>query len=328
MNERAAAFDGDGYRKQTVTVNGRIDSARGAGVFLAGGGKVFIGPSGRIDADSGVAILATGDSPGDSPEGPAVRPKLLVGMQLDGRRVATVLGKGWIINDGGETAILVNDVKLHDGTTGVVPGAVAANGAWDVTIREAGIRVTNRTDADPANWTVSEPATGVVAGRDFSADDFIETAGACPSGYVGTPPDGRMPPPPQPLCPPGQASAPPDCTTPPPQTCPAGQVGTPPLCETPMPEPQPEQELWSGPSTGPRPASGCRRGAFLRGPADASQPCARRKLAPRRARSRHGRFRTGTRIGRQPAVRPRPEAAFLTPRIVPGTHPSPAFPTA
>ncbi|MYA87294.1 MAG: hypothetical protein F4X97_02360 [Boseongicola sp. SB0662_bin_57] len=79
--DRAAAFDGDGYRKQTVTVNGRIDSARGAGVFLAGGGKVFIGPSGRIDADSGVAILATGDSPGDSPEGPAVKPKLLVGMQ-------------------------------------------------------------------------------------------------------------------------------------------------------------------------------------------------------------------------------------------------------
>ena len=171
--DRAAAFDEDGYRRHTVRVNGRIVSAAGAGVFLAGGGKVFIGPSGRIDAKSGIAILATGDTPADSQGDPAIKPKLLVNMQLDGRRVGAVLGDGWIINDGGETTIVVNGVKLHDGATGVVPGAVAANGVWDVTIREAGTKVTDRTDADPANWIISEPAKGVIADRDFSTDDFV-----------------------------------------------------------------------------------------------------------------------------------------------------------
>ncbi len=171
----AAALDEGGYRRHTVTVNGGIKSATGAGVFLAGGGKLFIGPAGRIDADSGSAILATGDTPADDMEDPAIKPKLLVGMQLDGRRLTSVLGDSWIVNDGGETTILVNNVKLHDGATGVVPGAVAAYGAWDVTIRDAGVRVTDRTDTNPESWTVSEPAMGVVADRDFSAEDFVET---------------------------------------------------------------------------------------------------------------------------------------------------------
>ena len=55
MVERAAALGEDGYRKQSVTVNGRVWGGTGAaaGVYLAGGGKLTIGPRGTIGAESG-----------------------------------------------------------------------------------------------------------------------------------------------------------------------------------------------------------------------------------------------------------------------------------
>ena len=206
--QRAAEVGEDGYRMQTVTVNGPVmgGSGEAAGVYLAGGGRVVIGPKGSVGAASGIAILATGDTPGANPGDPVIKPKLLVDMDLDDRRVAEVLGDDWIINDGGETTIVVNGEKLHDGETGVVEDAVARNGAWNVTMLAEGFKVTDRADPDPANWIISKPAAGVVADRDFSAGDFNET-------------DRPKPPPPPP--------------PPPPQTCPEGQVGTPPDCVTP-----------------------------------------------------------------------------------------------
>jgi len=169
------------------------DASALAGVHVEGDGEVHIGAQGSIRAASGIAILATGDEP-----------DLLVDMDLDGRRVADVIGDDWIINDGGGTTIVVNDVKLHDGTTGVVPGASAPNGArevrmqaqagavraqaGDVRIRAAGVRVLDRTDPDPANWVVSEPTEGVIADRDFSAADFIEEGAAPPPSRPAPPP--------------------------------------------------------------------------------------------------------------------------------------------
>ena len=125
---------------------------------------------------------------------------LHVGLRLDGRRVRDVIGDDWIINDGGETTIVVNDVTLHDGATGVVEDAVAPNGgnvrvtqrgrratgvvkdamapngAFNVTMRPEGVTVLDRSDPDPANWVITEPVGGVVADRDFSTEDFIETS--------------------------------------------------------------------------------------------------------------------------------------------------------
>ena len=135
-----------------------------AGVHVEGDGEVYIGAQGRIEAASGIAILATGDAP-----------DLLVDVTLDERRVAEVIGDDWIINDGGGTTIVINDVKLHDGTTGVVPDASAPNGAFDVRIRAEGVRVLDHADPDPANWEISDLAGGVIADRDFSVADFIET---------------------------------------------------------------------------------------------------------------------------------------------------------
>ena len=193
--ERVAAIGIDGYRQQTVTVH---DSLRGnaAGIFLAGGGRVTIGPGGSIDADSGIAILATGDTPGADPvNDPAIKPKLRVDMNLNGRRVAEAIGDNWIINDGGETTIAVNGVVLHDGATGVTSQR-AANGVWDVWMREEGVLVEDRTDPDPANWIISTAATGVVADRDFSARDFTESEARCPQGQTGFP-NCMVPPPPE-----------------------------------------------------------------------------------------------------------------------------------
>ncbi len=176
----------DGFRNQTVRVNGRVHGGSGeaAGVWLAGGGRVYIGPQGTLGADSGIAILATGDWRVQG--GDPIKPALLVDMSLNGRQVAQVIGDDWIVNDGGETTIVVNNVTLHDGATGAT-GLTAANGAWNVTFRDAGVTVTDRED--PANWVVSEPASGVVADRDFSAEDFTETRRPLPPVRTQTQPE-------------------------------------------------------------------------------------------------------------------------------------------
>ena len=163
--DRVAAIGSDGYRQQTVTVNGSVMGSA-AGVFLAGGGRVVIGPRGSIGAESGIAILATGDTLGANPGDPVIKPKLRVDMNLGGRKVEQALGENWIINDGGETTIAVNGVLLHDGETGVTD-LTAANGAWDVSMAGPGVRVMNSTDPDPANWITETSATP--ADRDFSA---------------------------------------------------------------------------------------------------------------------------------------------------------------
>ena len=189
-----ADLDTDDYRRQTVTVNGPITSAA-EGVFLANGGRVIIGPQGSIDSKSGIAILATGTVPEDSANMiPAIPPKLRVDLNLGGRQILEALGDGWILNDGGETTIAMNNVVLHDGATGVT-GRTAPNGAWDVQMVAEGVKVTDRSNADPAMWTVGTRAAGVIADRDFSATDFTEAEVRCPAGQTGFPNCRALPPP-------------------------------------------------------------------------------------------------------------------------------------
>ena len=144
-------------------MNGRVfgGTGEGAGVFLAGGGKVIIGSNGSVGAESGVAIRAAGQ---DSP-------KLHLTLNPGGRRIARVLDDDYIVNDGGQTHILFNGVLLHHGDDGNT-GDVAPNGAFDVTLKDEGVKVTDRSD--PANWVITELADDVTDDRDFSADDFIE----------------------------------------------------------------------------------------------------------------------------------------------------------
>ena len=84
------------------------DGTDGAGVFMAGGGHVTIGPKGVLGAQSGIAILAEGDNRSDEPQR-----KLYVNListdnkpweRLDGR----------IENEGGQTILAVNDTNVFD----------------------------------------------------------------------------------------------------------------------------------------------------------------------------------------------------------------------
>ena len=96
MVERAADVDEAGIRNQTVTVNGPVlgGSGEGAGVFLAGGGSIVIGPGGSLGAASRFAVRVAGEAP-----------RLLVDLQLDNRRIAQVIGDNFIHNPEGETTI-------------------------------------------------------------------------------------------------------------------------------------------------------------------------------------------------------------------------------
>ena len=180
---RASAVGDDGYRTQIVEVDSvvRGGTGNGAGVFLAGGGKVFIGPQGTVGSASGISIHASGGNP-----------KLYVDMNLDGRRVREVIGDDYILNDGGETTLVVNGVVLHDGAMGST-GRRAPNGVWDVWMREEGVTVTERMGETPEDWTITEPVVGVIADRDFSAQDFTESEARCPQGQIGFP-DCMVPP--------------------------------------------------------------------------------------------------------------------------------------
>ena len=281
---RFASLDPDGYRRQTVTVNGQVTSTT-EGVFLANGGRVIIGPQGVINSGSGIAILATGDIPADSTDLnnviPAIKPKLRVDLNLGGRKVEQALGNNWIINDGGETTIAVNSTVLHEGATGFT-GLTAPNGAWEVTMREHGVKVTDRTATDPNDWvsTLSTSSAKIIADRDFSAADFTETA-VCPPGQIGTPPDCAPP-----MCPPGQIGTPPDnCMEPPPPMCPPGQIGTPPGCKEPPAPMCPPGQIGTPPGCKEPPAPMCPSGQ-IGAPLTVwshQHPCARRdKSEPHR----------------------------------------------
>ncbi|MDE0057912.1 MAG: autotransporter domain-containing protein [Defluviicoccus sp.] len=130
----ASPLDEDGYRRQTVRVDGRVQggSDTGAGVSLAGGGRVFVGPRGWVGAVSGLAMRAYGDTVVD---GEPVPRRLLVHLAPDGVSPAELLG-GRIVNDGGETVLAVNGTPLYDSEDGGRTGLWAPNGLRDVTLAE------------------------------------------------------------------------------------------------------------------------------------------------------------------------------------------------
>lgn len=140
-----SARDGDGYRRQTVRVDGPVrgGTGTGAGVALYGGGRVIIGPNGRVSALSGTAIrvvIRPGQAAADDP-------KLYVELRPGGRRISDLLG-GDIVNEGGAsyTTVAVNGVVLMDAGT-VAEGILAPNGARDVWLR---------AEADGANIAVAD----------------------------------------------------------------------------------------------------------------------------------------------------------------------------
>ena len=133
--ERSAALGADGYRRQTVRVNGRVMGGAGhnaAGIHLAGGGRVIIGPQSSVGATSGIAILADGDNVVD---GETLVRELRVDLLLDGGPVSDLLD-GIVMNDDGETVFAVNGVVLYDDGADGATGLWAPNGARDARLRD------------------------------------------------------------------------------------------------------------------------------------------------------------------------------------------------
>ncbi len=167
MAIKGVASEGtDGYRQQIAVVNGQVTGGTGdaAGVYLVGGGKAVIG--GRVGSDSGIAVHAARKLDTD------LAPHLLVNFVPEGKRISSLIGDDWILNDGGGTTIAINGFVIHDKTDGVT-GTWAPNGAWDVAIRNEGVKVTDRTSDD---WT-TETVSGALD-RDFSAEDFVRVRAA------------------------------------------------------------------------------------------------------------------------------------------------------
>ena len=129
--ERAAGLGADGYRRQTVRVNGRVLGGA-AGIHLAGGGRIAIGPLSRVGAISGIAILADGDTIVD---GETLVRRLRVDLLPDGGRVSDLLD-GIVGNDSGETVVAVNGIVVYDDGGDGATDLWAPNGARDVRLQD------------------------------------------------------------------------------------------------------------------------------------------------------------------------------------------------
>ena len=126
--------DADGNRMQTVTVGSEVmGGSGGVGIWLIGGGRVVIGPDGRIGAGSGgAAIRVTRVDPNDLSESP----RLLLELRLDPRSLdpEKLLGPpGGIENQHGTTSyeVKVNGMLLFDSVDGAT-GVWTPIGAYDV----------------------------------------------------------------------------------------------------------------------------------------------------------------------------------------------------
>ena len=129
---QGGGLDADGNRMQSVTVGSEVmGGSGGVGIWLVGGGRVVIGPDGRVGAGpGGVAIRMTRVDPDDSSESP----RLLLELRLDPRSLdpQSLLGGG-IDNPHGTTEyeVKVNGMLLFDSEDGAT-GVWTPIGAYDV----------------------------------------------------------------------------------------------------------------------------------------------------------------------------------------------------
>ncbi len=179
--ERAAPIGTDGYRRQTVSVNAPVSGGTGlgAGVFLAGGGRVVVGPNGRLGAGSGVAIFSAGES--------RVPHRLHVDLRPDGLRPSDLL-EGTIRNDEGETVLAVNGVSLFDSAAGGRLSHRAPNGARDVALADgfAGLDF-SAADSFVSVWAPRAAVYEVLPGALHRLDDGARFTGTEKQGRPGQP---------------------------------------------------------------------------------------------------------------------------------------------
>ncbi len=190
--DEIASVGTDGYRQQTVVVNGTVTGgdSDSAGIYLVGGGKVIL--SGSISSASKVAVHAARKRDTDTVTDPNTDTKtnnLRVDFFPEGKPMSEVLGDNWIINDGGGTTIALNGVVIHDKKKGVTGTIVPYYGLWNVRIRKEGVNVTHRSSDTWKTEKLSGPQDRdfSAADRDFSAADFVRTLAARAAIYEALP---------------------------------------------------------------------------------------------------------------------------------------------
>ncbi len=126
---RGGGLDASGNRRQTVSVNSEVwgGSGTSVGILLEGGGRVTIGPHGRVGGASGIAVWVTRADPTDTTE----TPHLHLDVALNGRVPEKVL-LGRVVNDDGTAAVTVNNVLVFDDAAGGAVEVRVPNGAWEV----------------------------------------------------------------------------------------------------------------------------------------------------------------------------------------------------
>ena len=155
----ATGFDAEGYRRQSVTVDGTVrgGSDLGTGVRLAGGGRVVVGPNGHIGATSGIAIWSTGTGP------------LHLDFRPDGRTMWEVVSGSLVSDD--PITLVVNGVVLIDGAAGST-GGWAPNGAWEVRgrmVRVGSYITANTTEVYAPRAALYESLPGLLLRLDAGA---------------------------------------------------------------------------------------------------------------------------------------------------------------
>ncbi len=207
---------GGGLRDQTVTVNGAVMGGTGAGVHLAGGGRVTVGRTGRVGATSGVGILSDGAGGLDATVAGTVEGH--VRAQGGGDLAVTVEREGEITGDvraqdGGDLSATVagtvkGDLRAMDGgdldatISGTVEGdlRVMGGGALTVDVQEGG--AVTGTVHDPAGpltvagsigrllyangGTVTVAATGRLTGVEGESEAIRSESGDLDVTVAGT----------------------------------------------------------------------------------------------------------------------------------------------
>ena len=182
----AGLADGnDDLRDQTATVNGAVMGGTGAGVYLAGGGTVTVGRTGRVGATSGMAVLSNG--PGD----------LSVTVEREGEITGDVRAQGGgvltvDVMEGGVVTGTVHDPAGPLTVRGSIGRLLYTNGGT-VTVaatgRLTGVEAEGRTEAirsEAGDLGVTVAAMGRVSGgvRGMGDGDLNATVSGTVDGDV------------------------------------------------------------------------------------------------------------------------------------------------
>ena len=178
----AGAGDGN-FRAQSVSIDGEVTGGDGAGVYMKGGGRLTVGATGSVGAESGVAILA--DGPGDFHA--EIAGEVEGGVRSEGAGDFTAEISGMVSGDihaaGDLTAMIsgtvTGDVRGESDLTATISGAVTGDvrSAGDLMATISGTVDGNIEGLGAGDHVVSVSRGGVVTGEIHLAASEVRVDG-------------------------------------------------------------------------------------------------------------------------------------------------------